>query len=115
MNWKKIGTGLVLGIVYSGILMVPLCTGGCATQSPLFSTRANKASVIVEKPPLRVILSGEYSAIDADSVIRVLKELRYHKYHNYRFTDSISIDSNHATTNVEQHDIKHNMQYKRKK
>jgi len=91
-------------------ISLPFIFQGCATQSPLFSSRNDKASLIIEKPPTRIIISGEYKDIDVNEIIRIMKELRKQPFHRYRFEDSISIDSNHITTSTENI----NSNYKRK-
>ncbi len=101
---------VIAGFIYLSFTAPIFFISGCSTTSPLFSTRDSKASIIVEKPPMRIILSGEYSTIDEDAIIKVMKELRHHKYHNYNFDDSIVIDSEHAT--IHRDDYKTN--YKRR-
>ena len=103
----KIGAEVILTLTLLGSLLTPLLIQGCATQSPLFSTRDDKASLIVEKPPMRILISGEYTNIDSEEIIAIMKELRHHKYHDYHFSDTIEIDSNHATTTTEKIETKH--------
>jgi len=86
------------GFVYLFSVILPIIIlQGCSMNSPLLSARDNKASIIIEKPPMRIIVSGEYHDIDEKAIIKIMKELKTHKYHNYNFDDSIIIDSEHAT------------------
>ena len=66
---------------------------GCSSTGPLMSYRENRASVIIEKPPTRIILSGEYDDIDVDNVLKIMREIKTHRFHDYNFDDSISIES----------------------
>jgi len=103
MKIKKIGSIIILIIIYIGLFSFPLFFNGCSITTPLFSSRDNKASLIVEKPPMRIIISGEYTTIKTEELIRVMKELRKHKYHNYNFDDTIIIDSEHATMHKDEY------------
>ena len=105
---KAITLSVLLFTIISDIFIVFLIFGlqGCSTSSPFFSTRNDKASVIIEKPPTRVILSGEYNNIDVDNIIKVMEELKKHPYHNYKFNDTIIIDSKHVSTTIEKHAYK---------
>jgi hypothetical protein len=108
---QKISAFLLL--VFGAVLLLSFISlfHGCSFTSPLFSTRDNKASIVLEKPPLRILLSGEYSQIDVDNIIKIMEELRKHKYYNYKFNNTIIIDSEHATI----HDDSYNVKYKNKK
>ena len=103
----KIGAEVILTLTLLGSLLTPLLIQGCATQSPLFSTRNDKASLIVEKPPMRILISGEYTNIDAEEILSIMKELRKHKYHEYHFDESISINSEHISSTTEKIETKH--------
>ena len=100
-------TEVVLSLTLIGALLTPLFIQGCATSSPLFNYRENKAFVIVEKPPTRIILSGEYDKIDPNSIIVILKELRHHKYYNYEFDSSIDIEAEHSTNTTDRYNSTH--------
>jgi hypothetical protein len=52
---------------------------------------------------MKIILSGEYSKIQPEQLVVLMKELRHHKYYNYNFDDSITIDSEHVTSNNDQY------------
>ncbi len=101
MFLKKFSSMIVLTIIWAGITL-PFIQG-CSVTSPLLSTRNDRATVVLEKPPLRIILSGEYTEIETDNLIKVLQELRKHKYHNYNFDDSIIIDTDSVWTSNESH------------
>ena len=94
-------------IIYTFIVfstcMLPFIIQGCSTTTPIFSSRDNLGTVVIEKPPIRIILSGEYTDIDTNNLIKVMKELRKHKYHNYNFDDTIIIDSEHATMHKDEY------------
>jgi len=104
---KKIGAGIILFLIYIGTFSFPLFFQGCSTTSPLLSTRNDKASMIIEKPPVRIILSGEFSSIDEKKLINIMKELRKSPYHNYDFDDSITIDSEHEVVHTDNYNSKH--------
>jgi hypothetical protein len=53
--------------------------------------------MIIEKPPTRIIVSGEYKDINVSALLKIMKELKNHPYHNYHFNDTIVIDSEHVS------------------
>ena len=102
---KAITVSVLLFTIIADIFIVFLMLGlqGCSTSSPLFSSRNDRASIVIEKPPTRIILSGEYNEVDVDNVIKVMEELRKHPYHNYHFNDTININSEQVSTTTESH------------
>ena len=90
----------VITLVVFGTI-IPFIISGCSVSSPLFSKRNDKASMIIEKPPVRIMISGEYSKINTDDVIKVLRELRKSEYKPYKFGDTIKIDSDHVVSSQE--------------
>ena len=103
METPKILNLIIAGFIYLSCTLPIFFISGCSITSPLVSSRANKASVIIIKPPMKIILSGEYSKIQSDNLIDIMKELRHHKYYNYNFDDSITIDSEHVTSHKDQY------------
>jgi 20S proteasome alpha/beta subunit len=93
---KKMNIALV-SFIYLSITVPIFFIQGCSTTSPLFSARDNKASVIIIKPPMKIIISGEYAKLNTDHLIDIMREIRKHPYHNYNFDESISIDSEHTS------------------
>jgi hypothetical protein len=85
MRIPKLLNLLMAGFVYLSFTVPFLFLSGCSVTSPLLSTRANKASVFIIKPPMKIILSGEYSKIQPEDLVKLMKELRYHKYYKYNF------------------------------
>ncbi len=104
---KKIGAGIILVLIYIGTFSFPLFIQGCSVTSPLLSSRNDKASIIIEKPPIRIILSGEFTEIDEQKLIRIMRELRKSKFYNYDFDDSFTIDSEHEVVHSDSYSNKH--------
>ena len=104
---KKTGSILIVSIIYFEILMIPFMVQGCVMTSPLFSAREDRATVIVEKPPIRIIYSGEYRYINAKNTIKVIRELDKTEFKNYNFDDKIIVDSEHSGITTESYTSKH--------
>ena len=107
MRIPKILNLFMVGFVYLSFTVPFLFLSGCSVTSPLLSSRNDKASVIIEKPPIRIIITGEYSDIQTKNLITVMEELRKHKYYNYNFDDSITIDSEHITSHKDEYSSTH--------
>jgi hypothetical protein len=107
MRIPKVLNLFMAGFVYLSFTVPFLFLSGCSVTSPLLSGRANKASVIIIKPPMKIILSGEYSKIQPEDLVKLMKELRHHKYYNYNFDDSITIDSEHVTSHKDSYSSTH--------
>jgi len=106
---QKIFSSIILLIIIIGSILLPLfLLSGCVITSPLLSARNDKATVVIEKPPVRIIVSGEYTddLIDVNSTERILNVLNKMKYSNYNFDDHISIDSEHSTFTSEKYESK---------
>ena len=104
---KKIGSITIVIFICIELLIILFSVQGCVMTSPLFSAREDRATVIVEKPPIRIIYSGEYRYINAENTIRVIRELDKTKFENYNFDDKISVDSEHSGITTESYSTSH--------
>jgi len=112
---KKISAFLLLVLTFFFFLGTSLILHGCSVSSPIFSARNDKTSLIIEKPPTRIIISGEYGKLDVENILKVMRELRKHAYHDYNFDNSVVIDSEHVSTTNEKHQYSYHKSSKSKK
>jgi hypothetical protein len=90
-------------VIFSDIFVVFLfmMLEGCSTNTPFLSYRNDKATIVIEKPPTRIILSGEYKDINVTQILMIMEELKKHPYKKYHFNDSVIIESGHLTNTVD--------------
>jgi len=65
---------------------------GCSLESPLFQARPAVKSIIIEKPPTRVIYSGAVTQEGQTFAIKCLKEMRSTNYRDYKFNSDTNIN-----------------------
>jgi len=110
---RILAIAILLLIIYTSILF-PLLMTGCTVTSPLLSARDNKGTVIIEKPPVRIIISGVYTGrmIDINGTDRLLRRLDRMEFENYNFDSHYSIDSEHSTITTEKYETNYNRKRK---
>lgn len=111
MSQKKVmrmSSWIIILIVLISTIIPLFTLSGCVMSSPLFSARDNRGTIVIEKPPVRVIYSGEYpEKIDVNGTIKLLNKLNDLKYKPYKFESSINIDSTHKGITTERYENKH--------
>jgi hypothetical protein len=80
----------------------------------LLSARNNKGTVIIEKPPVRILISGEYidRLIDINGSAKLLRVLDGMRFEDYNFDSHYSIDSEHSTITTEKYETNFNRKRK---
>jgi hypothetical protein len=73
---------------------------GCSFSSPILSKHEEKRTVLLQKSPIRIYISGQMDDLDAkniNSIIRELDKCTYHKYNfDKGFTTGTGIDLSHS-------------------
>jgi len=70
---------------------------GCSIESPLFQAHPSIKSIVIERPPTRVIYNGAVTQEGHDFTIKCLKEMRNTSYKNYKFNSDTNINVNFET------------------
>ena len=103
----KISGWIILVMTVLSVLL-PLFISGCVMTSPFLSARDNRGTIIIEKPPVRLIYSGEYpKKIDVNGTLKLMKELDKMEYKDHDFEDKIEIDSVHQGITSERYESTH--------
>jgi hypothetical protein len=103
---KKIGSMLILIFISIGFLV------GCSFSTPLFIKHSEKRTMILEKPPIRIIITGEITNIKNENIVKLIQELDKAKYKNYNFDDTYNIGTDMDFSN--NHKIELNSKVQRK-
>jgi hypothetical protein len=81
---------------------------GCSEQSPFFDSEPNRHNVIITKPPMRVIMTGNIGDKEHEQIMQVIDRVDKVKYHNYKFNENehiviTIIDNKGDSANVNLH------------
>jgi len=81
---------------------------GCSIQSAFLDTKSDRHNVIITKPPMRVIMTGNIGRVEHKQILKVIDRVDKVSYHNYKFNENehvvISIiDNKGDSANVNLH------------
>jgi len=82
---KRIGSMIILAVITVGWFI------GCSFSTPIFTKHSEKRTLILEKPPVRIIMTGEFDELNNNNIIEIINALNGVTYYNYNFDDTYNI------------------------
>ena len=94
-KWNRIISAIMLSFVLVLNLIAFIgCAGGDVLDTPLFHERPPAYKIIIESPPTRIVYVGSIDHESKAFVNECLVQMRKVPYRNYRFNDSLTVNSN---------------------
>ena len=81
--WDKIDWTIWIAFYALFVLLIALTVSGCSAFGIEFGTHR---TIVVEKPPYRMVISGDIEQSDYDQANKMLDKLRKEQYIDHNFT-----------------------------
>ena len=69
-----------------------IALSGCSMQSSLFSLNPTSSGVVITKPPMRIVYTGELNKEDKIFALALVRELKDVNYSDYNFNENVNVN-----------------------
>jgi len=75
-------------VCMSLLILMIVVLQGCSIQSALLDTESDRHNIIITKPPMRVIMTGNIGWVEHKQIMQVIDRVDHVKYHSYKFNEN---------------------------